>query len=227
LIAVLLPGMDGSGEFFADFAAALAPEVEPVVVSYPQQDAGYEQLEAIARRALPSSPYLLVGESFSGPLALSIAASGPAGLRGVILVCSFARNPSRWPRFLLPLVTRIPLQLLPLHLAAGALLGRFASPERNRLLASSISRMPASVWRSRLRAIASVDVTSRLDAITVPVLYFRASHDAVVRRAASEHLAGACRNLRIVDFDGPHFLLQAQPEETAACVKAFAREVGG
>src|ERR1700747_688914 len=98
----LLPGMDGTGVFFDDFVTALGSEFKPVVVAYPNAPSlGYSELETLARAALPrDEPFLLLGESFSGPIAISVAASNSRGLLGLILCCTFARNPHP----LLPLV---------------------------------------------------------------------------------------------------------------------------
>src|SRR5262245_21849903 len=92
---VLLPGMDGTAKLPEEFVAALGPTVEATVVSYPTDRAmGYPELESLVRSRLPvDRPYVLLGESFSGPIAISIAGSCPAGLRALILCGSFARNP--------------------------------------------------------------------------------------------------------------------------------------
>jgi len=89
---ILLPGMDGTGLLFQDFVEALGAEIRAVVVSYPKNESlTYTALESTVQRQLPSDePYVLLAESFSGPLAISIAASGPSGLLGVVLCCSFA-----------------------------------------------------------------------------------------------------------------------------------------
>src|SRR5687768_1455482 len=92
---VLLPGMDGTGLLFADFVAALGAQVETQVLRYPPDEIlGYAELEARVRAALPTDrPLVLLGESFSGPIAISIAATPPPNLRGLILCCTFARFP--------------------------------------------------------------------------------------------------------------------------------------
>ena len=60
---------------------------------------GYDELEVLVRAALPTGQrYFLLGESFSGPLAIRIAANPPAGLAGVILCGTFAKNPLPWLR---------------------------------------------------------------------------------------------------------------------------------
>src|SRR5690349_144022 len=92
---VLLPGMDGTDTLRSEFIAALRPTIEASVVSYPADRAfGYIELEAIAHSKLPTDgPYVLLGESFSGPIAISIAAKHPPGLIGLVLCCSFASTP--------------------------------------------------------------------------------------------------------------------------------------
>src|SRR5262245_24649057 len=69
LSLVLLPGMDGTGQMFDRFVAALPQTIGPVVVTYPvDRRVGYAVLEALADQALPSDgPFIVVGESFSGP----------------------------------------------------------------------------------------------------------------------------------------------------------------
>lgn len=75
-VLVLLPGLDGTGKLFAEFVRALNPTVECVVVAYPKdQPMGYEELEGLVVSALPKDrAFVLLGESFSGPLAIRIAA---------------------------------------------------------------------------------------------------------------------------------------------------------
>ena len=64
---VLLPGMDGTGELFAPFIAALGSQFPVTIVRYPETQAlDYAGLEAVARALLPvGSPFVLLGESFS------------------------------------------------------------------------------------------------------------------------------------------------------------------
>ncbi len=93
---LLLPGMDGTGDLFEPFAAALGSEFTVKVVRYPASEPlGYVELEAFARdRSFPAEgPFVILGESFSGPIAISLAASCSSRLKAVILCCSFVRNP--------------------------------------------------------------------------------------------------------------------------------------
>ncbi|MGO4780317.1 alpha/beta hydrolase, partial [Lysobacter sp. 2RAB21] len=67
---IVLPGMDGTGALLDDFIAAMAPRFATSVIAYPRDRAlGYDELVVFARSRLPlDAPYLLLGESFSGPI---------------------------------------------------------------------------------------------------------------------------------------------------------------
>src|ERR1051325_2082913 len=95
LTVVLLPGLDGTGTLFRPLLDHLPPELHPLVVTYPPEEPiGYDELLPRVLDHLPTStPFVLLGESFSGPLALMVAARSPTGLRVVIVCASFVRNP--------------------------------------------------------------------------------------------------------------------------------------
>ena len=72
---VLLPGMDGTGELFAPLLNALNPGLRTTVVSYADRPATYAEHESVALAELPKDrPFAILGESFSGPIAVTIAA---------------------------------------------------------------------------------------------------------------------------------------------------------
>jgi pimeloyl-ACP methyl ester carboxylesterase len=92
-VLVLLPGMDGTGLMFGPFLAVLEG-LEAQVLRYPPELTAYADCVAYARARLPlGRPYLLLGESFSGPVAIALAAEQPEGLAGLVLCCTFAPGP--------------------------------------------------------------------------------------------------------------------------------------
>jgi pimeloyl-ACP methyl ester carboxylesterase len=219
--------MDGSGLLFDGFVSALGAKT--LVVSYPrEQPLGYEQLEAFVQRKLPvDEPYVLLGESFSGPIAIALAAKGLPGLKAVVLVCTFAqmRRP-RAPAFLHALIERLPFWRIPVALGARGLFGRFDGAAVRARLAQAIEGVQPSVWRMRLRSVLNVDVTPQLERIRVPVLYLRASEDRVVPARAAELISQRHAHVRIATVDGPHALLQTNPGDCAAALRAFAKGNG-
>ena len=187
---------------------------------------GYAGLESIARRHLPSNrPFFLLGESFSGPIAVSIAASRPPGLLGVILCCSFARNPMPHLAAARPLVRFFPFGVVPVSWFSPLLLGRFSSPALHSTLAGAVASVVPAVLRERARAALTADVSALLSRIEVPILYLRASEDRVVSKSASDLIASQVPDTRVVDFTAPHLLLQVVPAAAASAVSAFMRLV--
>lgn len=224
---VLLPGMDGSGTLFKDFDSAL--QAQTLVIPYPRdQPLGYEQLEAFVQQRLPvGEPYIVLGESFSGPIAIALAAKGLPGLRAAVLVCTFARlRPPRAPTFLHSWFERLPFWKIPVALGARGLFGRFDSAEVRTRLAKAIDGVQPDVWRMRMRSVLNVDVTQQLERIRVPVLYLRAADDRVVPLRAFEIMSRVNPQIRLVTVAGPHALLQTNPQACAAALRAFAKANG-
>src|ERR1700677_3088878 len=85
-VLVLLPGLDGTGILSRQFVDAIGESVETQIIAYPtDQPLGYAELEKLVREALPRDrPYVVLGESFSGPVAIRLGAKPPAGLVGLI-----------------------------------------------------------------------------------------------------------------------------------------------
>lgn len=223
---VLLPGMDGTASLFEPFIAALGNEFPVVRVAYPNVGVlGYFELEAVARAALPAGPYVLLGESFSGPIAISLAASAPDQLKGLVLCCTFARNPRPLFSGLRPLVGFLPMAFAPVSVLGRLLLGRFSTHALRSALAQAMAQVSGSALRARLQAVLRSDVSAKLSAVRVPVLYLRASQDLVVPASASRLAVELNPRIKVVELEAPHFLLQAAPSESAKVVAAFVRDV--
>lgn len=224
---VLLPGLDGTGKLFAEFLEALDLGGSANVVPYPPDvPLGYDELELLVRAVLPTrARFVLLGESFSGPLAIRIAASPPPGLAGLILCVTFASNPYprlAWARRLAPL---LPLKSLPRWLRAPLMWGSASPSTAPRQSERAMAGVDAAVIRGRIAALLSVDETAALAKISVPTLVLCATRDRVVSKAASMRIMRGIRHAQRVDVDGPHLLLKTRPQECAAAVLKFIRSV--
>lgn len=219
--------MDGTGRLFTAFAAALGGEFKVKVVTYPTvEPLGYVELESVARRALPTEgPYVLLGESFSGPIAVALAASGSSQLKGLILCCSFARNPRPAFANLGALVRVLPVTHAPVALLSHLLLGQFSTKALRQSLSQALAEVTPSALKVRLRAVLAVNVSAKLSTIKVPILYLRASRDRLVPSAASALVSQLNPCTKVVELEAPHFLLQAAPAEAAQAIGAFVREI--
>lgn len=190
---VLLPGMDGTGSLFEPLIAALGTAFSVTVVRYPEQQIiDYDGLEAIARGALPTTgDFILLGESFSGPIAVSLAASRPPGLVGLVLSCSFVCNPRPALAPALSVARHLPVRLMPAVMLSYLLLGRYATPSLRAAVACSVAKVADAVLKRRLIDVVSVDVSAKLRSLQIPLLYLQATDDRLV--PASAGLCDFCR----------------------------------
>jgi pimeloyl-[acyl-carrier protein] methyl ester esterase len=224
----ILPGLDGTGTLHAEFIAALGTMFDAAVVRYPHDRAlGYAELEVLARAALPvSAPFVLLGESFSGPIALSIAADPPPNLIGLMLSTTFARFPLPMNAALAPLARRLaPVRAFPSPLLSWLLFGRWSSPARMGALRGALRSVTPEVLRTRAAAALRIDMRECLSAITVPVLYLRARHDRLLPASAGDCIGNAIRHCTVVDIDGPHLLLQTQAGRCADALQRLVMQV--
>jgi pimeloyl-ACP methyl ester carboxylesterase len=217
--------MDGTGQLFDPLLSALPSSFSPTVVGYPANSpCDYDALFPLVEAALPAGrDFVVLGESFSGPLALRLAARRPAGLRGVVLCASFARSPlpifAGWFRWLIwPLWFRF----VPRPLLRWALLGRFNTARLGELLETAVAAVDPAVMAARARAIVTVDVSLELQSCPVPVLYLSASEDRVVRPRSLTIIRKLYPDVESVTLPGPHLLLQAAPKAAAEAMQRFA-----
>jgi pimeloyl-ACP methyl ester carboxylesterase len=212
-----------------DQLAAVSPAFESVtIIAYPTDQAlGYAALERLVRATLPPTrPFVLLGESFSGPIALAIAARPPANLIALILSTSFARYPARLVSPLAPFVRFGPVQSIPFAWLSWYLLGRWATPQIESLLKGALTTVAPTVLRSRVATALRVDVSSSLRAVSVPILYLRATHDRLLSPSAGKYILSVAPHCTIADVVGPHLLLQAAPRACAQVVGDFAARLG-
>jgi pimeloyl-ACP methyl ester carboxylesterase len=213
---VLLPGMDGSGDLFAGFAAEwqrLEPAIPILVLRYPPDQAlGYAELAAYVRARLPrGKDWVVLGESFSGPIAVMLAAA--PGLLGLILCGTFLRNPAGGLRHLRSLLRWLPQP--PRPLLRRYLMGEAAGTPVETALRTALASLKPGVLAARMAAVLDVDVRVDCARIRVPVLYLRAKRDRLIAPRVAEEIRRLLPQMRVADFDAPHLLLQTRPRETA------------
>jgi pimeloyl-ACP methyl ester carboxylesterase len=220
-----MPGLDGTGVLFGPLLAALPSSVQATPLSYPAAEVlSYADLAARVRAELPvAEPYVLVGESYSGPLALMLAKDRPPALHGVVLSASFVRSPAWWaPRPLRHGVTSHPFRLFPAFAKAKALLGGYSTPELQRLLAQAHRAVAPAVLAARVREVLAVDVVEELRTCPVPILYIRGLRDRVVPERSLRLVLRVRPSVQVVRVSAPHLVLQTQPSACAEAICSFA-----
>ena len=226
---ILMPGMDGTGLFFRPLLDALPREASTQVLAYPGFELNsYSTLLPLIRRALPTSEkYILVAESYSGPLALMIGAECPVGMCGIVLSASFVQSPAWWaPKSMRHLVVGPAFTLFPAFTRAKALLGGYSSPALRALSREVYRLVSASVLAARVRETLAVDVVSELRACQVPILYIRGTNDNVVPERCLRVIQRERPDVQTVSFPAPHMVLQARPNESVQAICRFAAEAG-
>jgi len=220
---VLLPGLDGTGVLFRPFLEHLPAELTPIVVSYPpDQELSYSELLQIVMENLPREPFVLLGESFSGPLALMAASTGPAGLRAVVLSATFVQNPTvlRFPS-LAPIVRPFAFRHYAQFTAVKALLGQYATPELRLLTKNAIGAVRPEVIAHRVRSVVSVNVERELRECPVPILYLQGARDLVVPKRNLREIRKSLPSIQVAVMDAPHMVLQTQPAASAQAIAEF------
>lgn len=218
---VLLPGMDGTGELFSQFVLLKPVDFDATVVPLPQKPVSYSDLERLIQPRIPGDvPYVLLGESFSGPLAIRLAAKCPPNLRGLILCNSFAAPPRAAFWKLLPwgAIFHVPPPNLILrrYLAGdNAPLSLLADIRR------TLSNVPPPILASRIRTLLSSNSGDALRTIDVPVLYLRGTADRLVTESAYRAIAEIVPSAKRCDIPGPHMLIQTRPVEVWQAITEF------
>lgn len=226
---VFLPGMDGTGLLFEPILRLWTESPPPMVVSYPSDRVlGYEPLQSYVVSLLPvSEPYVLIAESYSGPIAVRISATRPPMMRGLVLSATFIRKPrgwiGEWSRFFIrPSLFR---QTWTHFIAEALLKWQGLNEGQIKLVLGALEHVRPVVLAARLREALNVEAFEDLRACNVPVLCLYAERDLVLADRCRELIRQANPRVKLVGLDTPHFLLQAKPAEALHEIQAFAQSI--
>ena len=106
-----------------------------------------------------------------------------------------------------------------------AMMGRWTIPEWTHRERRALRDMPSSVARHRLSEVLRVDVRTQLADIACPVLYLQASHDRLVPPGCWREIERIASHAQRVTLQGPHFILQHQPQAAAMEVRRFVEGI--
>jgi pimeloyl-ACP methyl ester carboxylesterase len=219
---VLLPGLDGTGDLFAPLIARAQGTFDTRVLRYDhERDQSYARLsEALAPDLPTDRDYVLVAESFGGPLALRLAAHKPPRLSAVVLACSFACSPlSLSQRLVAPAVARA-LPSSPPWAVRKFLIGDDAPDAAVDAVRAAMSKVPLHVLRARFATLASCDETETYLRCWAPMFYLQATRDRLLPASALTQLEYLRPGLVVERIDAPHLLLQRAPD---AAVEQLSR----
>jgi pimeloyl-ACP methyl ester carboxylesterase len=224
LKAILLPGIDGSGRLFAPLLAAGARGLEPEALSFPPDaPLGYEALLDLARRALPRGRFVLVAESFSGPLAVRLAAERPKGLVALVLAASFVHRPLN--PLLHPLRGLVGARLFGVPMPAPVIRHFMAGPDAPDEIVAEVQRavaaVSAEVLAHRSAEALRVDARDALAAVEAPILFLAPTRDRLIRTDAHDDVLAVRPDAEVAPIEGPHMILQRCPHASLARIEEF------
>lgn len=225
---LLLPGMHGTVDLFAEFEAALPNEFAKQAIGFPNDISfSYSQLVDLVRARVPSESYVIIAESFSTPLAIQFAATNPPNLKGLVLSAGFATSPVRGALqfltpFLAPLLAHVPVN----QLGARLMLSGSTAPESLQArIRADIASVKSKVLMDRVRAVVACNSLDELRRITVPILYLQARYDRLVNPICLEEIRRTKPEIEVAVLDSSHMLLQQMPRKTAQLVTDFVRRL--
>jgi pimeloyl-ACP methyl ester carboxylesterase len=221
---VLLPGLDGTGVLFRPLLEHLPPHVSAVAVEYPRDRAlGYTELIPFVLDALPRDrPFVLLAESFGGPLAVRVAATRPDGLTALILCASFVSCPHPLvPKWAAAFVTAFPFRAFPELSRLKAWLGGYSTGALRALSREALSSVRPAVLAHRTREVIRTDVARDLAGLDVPLLYIQGRYDLVVPGGNLERIRRIKPTVRVAQLPAPHMVLQTRAEGAAAAIAGF------
>ena len=184
----------------------------------------YDDLLHWLNEQFPDEDYVLIAESFSGPLAVQFASRSPPYLRGVVFVATFARSPSRLPIFMVGLAQAVPYraQLLQ-RMIQPFVMGKWTNKDFMLIFQRALNNTLPNTMAGRLREVLSVNVVSQIAKIDIPFIYMRASRDRIVPARFASDFVISKQNVKTVD--GPHFLLQANPRDCSKHILEFIEQL--
>jgi pimeloyl-ACP methyl ester carboxylesterase len=216
---VLLPGLDGTGDLFAPFASVAPAQFRPVVVGLPPVGTYPELLRHVLGHLPADDRFIVLGESFSGPLAMAVAREEHARVGAVVLCNTFVSPP------LTSLLRFVPWSLLftmapPRWAIRRYLVGSAASPELTASVCTAIAKTPRRVLAERMRSVFSLPRHRAAPPLDIPVLVLSSTDDALVR-PNTRALQGVASSAVMKAIPGPHLLLQAAPRQAWSEISTF------
>jgi pimeloyl-ACP methyl ester carboxylesterase len=227
---VLLPGLNGTDQLFADFLAALPDTLVATVVSYPTgRFLSYSKLLPFVSEAVPKAgPFVLLAESFSTPIAFAYAATNPPNLAAVVICAGFVFKPiAGWSWIVRSAAKpwffglRPPRCILEYFLVGGD-----APPTLIQDLRQALQIVNPEVLSYRVCEALDCDARNDLARTRVPIMYVQAAQDRLLGESCRRDILRVKPNTVSAVVQGPHLILQREPQKVANLVASFVQQLG-
>jgi pimeloyl-[acyl-carrier protein] methyl ester esterase len=215
--------MDGTGELLAELVDELTSTRPVQVMSYSQSEPlRYNDLIRSVAEHAPKEQFVILGESFSGPIAIDIAATDPR-VAGLILASSFAWHPL--PSICAPFGRMLVSARMPGKLVEAALLGSMGTPKLRAQLRRQLKELPQEIIRTRVTEVLRVNKSEELRQVTCPILCLQGRLDRLVGSRGLRQITSVQPRCQVVSFDAPHMLLETHPDAAAKAINAFCESL--
>jgi pimeloyl-ACP methyl ester carboxylesterase len=208
-LALLIPGLDGTGRLFSQQVAPLQDRYRVRAWEFSKRSrfelADLVQELAEGTRQEAPGTIAVVGESFGGAVAISFVLACPERVRSLTLVNAFPvyRNRLRInlaSRFF-PALRWPGLGRLKDLIADRILASEGVSPEGRRTYYEGLRGVDPAGYRQRLEIIRNVDLVERLPEIKVPTLLMASGRDKLVPSVReARFMAARIPNAKLYEF---------------------------
>jgi pimeloyl-ACP methyl ester carboxylesterase len=182
---------------------------------------GYAGYAELVRHEIGDRPVYVLGESFSGPIAVLIATQLREQVLGIVLAATFVKNP--WPQWLIRRSARVDPRATPRNIRDAILMGPYGDQELQSKVDDIVRTLSRPVRAARLRAVAEVDVRMDFLRLECPILALHGRADWLVRKSAMQKVIGEKGRARMIVFQAAHMLLQTRAAEAATEIIEFTR----
>lgn len=224
LTAILMPGIDGTGKMFGPLMACLPDWIAPQVIHYPCEDVlSYDELTEHVLAQLPEGDFIILAESFGGPLALMLYTRLPTRVKAIILTCTFLTNPRPWlSKPAKWLMRDWMLAMKPRKWMAKMFVTGFDISDEMLARAFAIHEQVATkVTRHRLYDVFDVDVRDLLKHCEVPLLHLYGEHDHLILKYSAREIQAVRPDIPSKCIAGPHYLYQMRPAQCSEQIDKF------
>jgi len=229
MIWTFLPGLHGTEELYQSLRDRLPEGVVAEFVNLPskgKQD--YQTLADHLDRELPKtsngSKRLFIAESFSGPLAIRLAAMRREEIAGIVLAACFCEAPLNPGIALLPLR---PLFMVkpPRKALRHFLIGNDAGEAEVAGFQEVVQSIPSATLSKRIRTILELTEDDNPDVPNIPILILQANNDNLVPWEAQSKLEANYPEATIHWIESPHLIFQRCPGECIQHIVDFAEGI--
>ena len=177
--------------------------------------------------ASDSEPFVVLGESFSAPLAVRLAASNLPNLAGLVISAGFVCNPfPNWGFFLRAVARPAVFRLSPPNFVLEYFsLGHQPPDDLKQSVRRAVRSVSPRVLAGRVQEILRCDVREDLARVKAPIMYLQAADDRLVGPQCSEQVRKIQRSAALVSVLGPHMILQRQPRSCAEAIVKFCSSI--